>query len=221
MGEDEVERSSVGVRVVVVAVDVAAVLDVAFQPLHGEVEAAQAAGSVGLFDADDSKPSCGVPPVPRDPARRLHEHPAGATGGVEDAAVKRFDDFGEQADDATRRVELAAFLAFGAGEFAEEVFVDAPESVVVGRRRNLGNLLEQFLEQRAGEQVEGLGQHTGELWVELLYVAHRRVDLGADVGHLGQRQQIIEARLGAQIQNAFGVIGNGFIDSAASTGKFA
>ena len=29
------------------------------------------------------------------------------------------------------RVELAALLALGAGELAEEVFVDAPEGVVV------------------------------------------------------------------------------------------
>ena len=43
--------------------------------------------------------------------------------------------FDEQADDAARRVELAALLALGAGELAEEVFVDAPEGVVVQRWR--------------------------------------------------------------------------------------
>jgi hypothetical protein len=53
-------------------------------------------------------------------------------------------------------------LAFAAN--AEEVFVDAPEGVVVQRGGNLGDFLEQFLEKGAGEEVEGLGQDAGELW---------------------------------------------------------
>ena len=56
------------------------------------------------------------------------------------------NDFGEEADDAGRGVELAALLALGAGELAEEVFVNAPEGVVVERGGNLGDFLEQFLE---------------------------------------------------------------------------
>ncbi len=99
---------------------------------------------------------------------RLHEHAAGAAGGVEDAAVERLDDLDDQADDAARRVELAALLALGAGELAEEVLVDAAEGVVVDGGGNLGDLLEQFLEQRAGEEVVGLGQDAGELRVVLL-----------------------------------------------------
>ena len=47
----------------------------------------------------------------------------------------RLDDFGEQADDGGGRVKFAAPLAFGHGELAEEIFVDAPEGVVVERRR--------------------------------------------------------------------------------------
>ena len=47
------------------------------------------------------------------------------------------------------RVELAAPLALRAGELAEEVLVDAPERVALGGRRDLGDLLEQLLEQRA------------------------------------------------------------------------
>ena len=153
-----------------------------------------------------------------DEARRLHEHAAGAAGGVEDAAVEGFDDFGQQLDDAGGRVELAAALALGHGEGAEEVFVDAAEGVVVERGRNLGDLLQQFLEQGAGEQVVGLGQHAGELRVVLLDLAHRGVDLGADVGHLGQGQQVVEARLGGEVEDAFGVVGGGFIDAAAAPG---
>ena len=74
-------------RVVVIAVDVAAVAAVAFQPLHGEVEAAQAAGFVGLFDAAEGRFGGGVLLMLGDEARRLHEHAAGAAGGVEDSAV--------------------------------------------------------------------------------------------------------------------------------------
>ena len=165
IGEDEVELAGGVVRVVVVAVDVAAVADVALKAVHGEVEPAQAAGLVGLLDAADGELGGGVLLVLRDEARRLHEHTSGAAGGVEDAAVKGLDDLGEQLDDARWRVELAALLALGAGELAEEVLVDAAEGVEVHAGRNLGDPLEQLLEQCAGEEVVGLGQHAGELRV--------------------------------------------------------
>jgi hypothetical protein len=132
--------------------------------------------------------------------------------------VEGLDDFGQQLDDAGGRVELAAALAFGHGEGAEEVFVDAAEGVVVERGRNLGDLLQQFLEQGAGEQVVGLGQHTGKLRVELLDLAHGGIDLGADVSHLRQGQQVVEARLGGEVEDAFGVVGGRFIDPAAAPG---
>jgi hypothetical protein len=67
-----------------------------------------------------------------------------------------------------------------------KVFVDAAEGVVVERGRNLGNLLQQFLEQGAGEQVVGLGQHAGELRVVLFDLAHRGVDPGADRSNSGR-----------------------------------
>ncbi len=130
--------------------------------------------------------------------------------------MEGFDDFDQQLDDAAWRIELAALLAFGAGKLAEEVFVDAAEGVEVDVGRNLGDLLEQFLEQGAGEEVGGLGQYAGELRVELLDLAHRGVDLGADVGHLGQREQVVEACLGAEIEDAFGVIGGRFIEPATA-----
>ena len=89
--------------------------------------------------------------------RGLHEHAAGTASGVEDATVERLDDFGEQLDDTARRVELAAALPFGHGERTEKVFVNAAKRVVIERGRNLGDFLQQFLQQGAGEQVEGLG----------------------------------------------------------------
>jgi hypothetical protein len=59
----------------------------------------------------------------------LHEHAAGAAAGIVDAAFVGGEHLDEEADDALRGVELAAFLALGAGELAEEVFVDAAEDV--------------------------------------------------------------------------------------------
>ena len=50
----------------------------------------------------------------------------------------------------------------------------------------------------------------------LLDLAHRGVDLGADVGGLGQGQQVIEARLGREVEDAFGVVGGGFVHAAAA-----
>jgi len=52
----------------------------------------------------------------------------------------------------------------------------------------------------------------------LLDLAHGRVDLGADVGRLGQGQQEVEARLGGKVEDVVGVVGGGFIDAAAAAG---
>lgn len=71
-------------------------------------------------------------------AGALDEHAAGTAGGIEDAAVVWLEDFDEEADDAGRCVELAAFLAFGAGEFAEEIFVDAAKGVAIDGGRDFG-----------------------------------------------------------------------------------
>ena len=178
IGQDEVEAADRVVRVVVVAVDVAAVADVALEAVHREVHAAEAAGLVGLLDAVDRRArAAGFFWCSATNRARLHEHAARAAGGVEDAAVERLDHLDDQPDDAARRVELAAPLALGRGELAEEVLVDAPEGVALDAGRDLGDLLEQLLEQRAGEEVVGLGQHAGELRVVLLDVAHRLVDL--------------------------------------------
>ncbi len=66
----------------------------------------------------------------------LDEHAAGAAAGVVDAAGVGFEHLDQHADDGARRVELAAELAFGGGELAEEVFVDPAERVagLVARR---------------------------------------------------------------------------------------
>lgn len=110
----------------------------------------------------------------------------------------RFDDFGEEADDAAGGVKLAAFLAFGAGKFAKEVFVNAPEGVEVHRCGNFGDFLEQFLKEGAREEVVGLGQDTRELRIVLLDVADGIVDCLACVSGFGQREELIVGALGVR-----------------------
>ena len=73
--------------------------------------------------------------------------------GVEDAPVTRSMTSVKKANDAAGCVELASFVAFGAGEFAEKVFVDTPEGVVVHRCGNFGDFLEQFLEEGAVKRL--------------------------------------------------------------------
>ena len=100
--------------------------------------------------------------------------------------MEGFDDFDQQTHDGAGRVELAALLPFGAGEFAEEVFVDAPEGIVVKADRNLRNLLEQFFEQGAGKELKAARQHARQLRVVLFNFCHCLVDGLADVGAFRQ-----------------------------------
>ena len=76
-----------------------------------------------------------LPAVRLDELLGLHEHAARAAAGVVDATFVGFEHLDQQADDRARRVELAAELAFGLGELAEEVFVDAAEDVAALRGR--------------------------------------------------------------------------------------
>jgi hypothetical protein len=61
---------------------------------------------------------------------RLHKHPRRAATRVVNTAPIWFEHLDEQFDNAARSVEFAAFLALGAGELGEEVFVNAAEHVL-------------------------------------------------------------------------------------------
>ena len=65
----------------------------------------------------------------------LDEHAAGTARGIEHASVIGLKDLHDQADDAARCEEFAAFLPLRAGELAEEVFIDSTEGVIVETRR--------------------------------------------------------------------------------------
>src|SRR5438445_9793495 len=90
---------------------------------HGEA----ARGGVALLtvDADVAEPAA----MGFDEFFRLHKHAAGTAAGVVNAAFVGSEHLDEEAHDALRCVELAAFLAFGAGELAEEIFVYATKDV--------------------------------------------------------------------------------------------
>ena len=114
-------------------------------------------------------------------------------------------------------VELATFLAFCAGKFAEEVFINPPEGIVVHRCGNLGDFLEQFIKKGTREEVVGLGQHTRELRIVLLDVADGIVDRFAHVSGFGQREELIVAGIGCEVEDAFGMIRGGVVHARAAT----
>ena len=60
IGENEVESAGGIVRVVVVAVDIATVANVAFEPMNREIQAAETACLIGLLDTVNGKFRSGV-----------------------------------------------------------------------------------------------------------------------------------------------------------------
>ena len=112
------------------------------EAMDGEVHATEATGFVGLLHSVDGEFVGGVLLVLLHEPRGGDEHTARTAGWVEDAAVERFNDLGEQANNAARRVELASLLALGAGELAKEVFVNATEGIVIDTGGDLGDFLQ-------------------------------------------------------------------------------
>ncbi len=114
------------------------------------------------------------------------------------------------------RVELAALLPFRPGEFAEEVFVDAAEGVVVDGGGDLGDALEEFFQERAGEDFVRLGQHPGKLGIVLFNITHRLVDRLAGIASLWQMQELVEAGVGREIEHPFGIVGGWIVHTGAT-----
>jgi hypothetical protein len=120
----------------------------------GEVHRREAPGRrVGFLTVDRHVAELAA--VRLDELLGLHEHAAGAAAGVIDLAVVGGEDGDQGLDDRGRRVELAALLALGAGELAEEVFIDLPEHVAglagVGTEADGGHQINQFAELAVGQ----------------------------------------------------------------------
>src|SRR5205807_6611035 len=89
--------------------------EIGFDAADGEVHHGEAAGGgVALLavDADVAE----LAAVGFDEFFRLHEHATGTAAGIVNAAFVRSEHLDEKTYDSLRSVELAAFLAFGAGE---------------------------------------------------------------------------------------------------------
>ena len=126
IGHHEVERTDHVVRVLVVGIGQA---DVAGEPVEGEVHLRQRHCLLGLLSAEDGESPGGVLVMAFDELGALDEHAARPAGGVQHAAVERFENFHDEPDDGVRREELAAALAFLSCEVGEEVLVDQAERV--------------------------------------------------------------------------------------------
>ncbi len=122
--------------------------EVRLNAVDGEVHVGQSPGGrVGLL-AEDGDVGL-VAAVGFGKLFGLDEHAAGAASGVVDAAGVGFEHLDQHADDGARRVELAAELAFGSGELAEEVFVDSAERVA--------RLIARALEADASDEIDQPG----------------------------------------------------------------
>ena len=155
----------------------------------------------------------GVALVAFDELGGLDEHAARAAGGVVDAAVEGFDDLDDQLDDGGGGEELAAFLPFGHGELAEEVFVDPAEGVAFDID---GDVVEGAEEADEGGVVDAavvLREGAAQVFVVFLDGAHGVVDRLAEVGGFGEVQEGVVAGGIAQVEDAFGLVvvaGEGF-----------
>ena len=69
--------------------------------------------------------------VSLDKLHTLHEHAARTAAGVVNLATIGFNHFGNQADNRLGRIEFALTLAFGNGELAQEIFIDAAHHVLL------------------------------------------------------------------------------------------
>jgi hypothetical protein len=126
VGEDEVGPQ---VRVLVAGEGVGGLFaQVEVDAADGEVHRRQPpGGGVGFLPVDGHVAQ--LAPVGLDEFFGLHEHAAGAAAGVVHLAVVGGEHGDQGLDDAGGGVELAALLALGAGELAEEVFVHLAQHV--------------------------------------------------------------------------------------------
>src|SRR5579875_3482245 len=97
--------------------------------MNGEVHLAETDGLVDPLLAIDGKTAGGAVTVLVDEPCALHEHAAGAAGGIEDLAIERLDDLDDEPDDRRWSEVLAPNVAFGDRELAEEVLVDLAKRV--------------------------------------------------------------------------------------------
>lgn len=138
----------------------------------------------------------GVAAVGLDEALALHEHAARAAARVVHPAAIRFEHLDQQADHAPRRVELAAQLALGLGELAQEVLVHAAQRVAglgpFALEADVGDQVDQGLHLLGRDAAAGVV--AGELALEPRVVA-----LDGEDGVVDQRGDVRSRRLVLQV----------------------
>ena len=200
IGEDEVGAQ---VRVLVAHEGVGRFApEVEVDAAYGEVHGGEAPGGrVGFLAVDGDIADLAA--MRFDEFLGLHEHAAGAAAGVIDLALVRGEHGDQRLDDAGRGVELAALLAFGAGELAEEVFVNLAEHVAgvvdVFAKADGGHQINQFAEFAVRQLFLNFGagvalvENALELGVFDFNAGQRVIDALADVGLLGGGAQVFPA----------------------------
>ena len=175
-------------------------LDVAFETVDGEVHLGEADGGAVLLQTAEGEPLGRTLVVLLDGARALHEHPAGAAGGVEHRAPLGIEHAGDERDQRDGGEELAAIVRLLVGEAGEEVLVDAAEDVA-------GHLLQLVRVEGAEKLAEDVvvehlvlafGQHTPKALVVRLDRLHRGDDGPGAVRAVGQGDQVIKLGLFAK-----------------------
>ena len=145
-----------------------------------------------------------------DEAFRLHEHARRAAAGVVDAALVGFEHLDQESHDAARRKELTPELALGLGEFAEEVLVDAAESVAgfgaIAFEANVGDQVDQPLHLLRRDAATGVvaRQLALEVRVVALDSEDGVVDQRGDVGPCGLVLKVLPACLGRYPEDTLG-----------------
>jgi len=130
----------------------------------------------------------------------------------QDAALERLEHLDQQLDHAARRVELAAALALGAGEAAEEVLVDAPEDVLGAAlgvaHRDGADEVDELAQLRLVDVRASvvLAQHALELRVLALDRHHGVVDELADLRLARVGLQVLPARLARHPEDVLGEV---------------
>ncbi len=140
---------------------------------------------------------------------RLDEHPAGPAGGVVDLAVVWLNDLDDELDDRGWREELAALVALGERELAEEVLVDEPEPVTLDRARHAAEQAQEFDKDSIREPGVGARQDPVEIRVRLFDGRHGVVDPLAEVRSLGQSNEAVKARLVREVEHSARVVVSG------------
>ena len=209
VGEDVI-GTEVGVEVAAEGVGLFGA-EVGFDAADGEVHDGEAAGGgVGLLAEDGDIADAAA--VGFDELFRLDEHAAGAAAGVVDAAFVGGEHLYEEADDAVGRIELAAVLAFGAGELGEEVFVDAAEdvfgAVVTVAEADGADEVDEFAETVLVERGAGvvLGEDAFEAGVIAFDGEHGVIEEFADAGLVGAGLELEPTGFARDPEDVFGLV---------------